>query len=305
MASFTLKRKHFGLILAALLGALCAVMPEALANGFLPLPDGDLNVPAPEGNSAIEKAEDILGPVARIARVAIAAIAVLLIVIAGTLMVIQGDNEETYKTQRNAIKFALIGLMMISIAGPLAEVFDFRQGNIFEDPDSFVERAGLFNDTTRLIVTFIKYLLGSLAALMFIRAGATMITGGHSEETITREKKNLALAAGGLLMVIMSDLVVSNILFDTEYSESASQTVVAIDQNEFVRQVVAITNLIVSFVGPILMLGLIAGGVLYITAGGDEERTGLAKKIMLNSVIGIAIIYGAFAIVSTVISGTF
>jgi hypothetical protein len=61
----------------------------------------------------------------------------------------------------------------------------------------------------------------------------------------------------------------------------------------------------VSFVGPIMMLGLVAGGVLFLTSAGNDERTGLAKKIITNSVIGIVIIYGAFALVSTVIAGYF
>ncbi len=79
----------------------------------------------------------------------------------------------------------------------------------------------------------------------------------------------------------------------------------AINQSEFVTQVVAVTNIMVSFVGPIMMLGLVIGGFMYVTAGGDEEKSGLAKKILMNSVIGIVIIYGAFALVSTVITGVF
>lgn len=300
-----INRRHLGFILAALLGAFFAFLPHAHA-GFIPLPDAtNLDVPNPEGDTAIEKAENLLGPLAKNIRIIIGVIAVGLIVVSGIVMVVSGENEETVKTQRKGITYGVIGLLMISVAGPIAEVFDFRQGNYLEDPDAFIERAQMFDDVTRVVITFIKYFLGSFAALMFIRSGALMVMQGYSEETVTREKKNLALAAGGLMMVIMSDLVVRRILYDTEYNDAASETVVAINQNEFISQVVGVTNLIVTFVGPIMMLGLVIGGVLYVTAGGDEERSGLAKKIMLNSVIGVVIIYGAFALVSTVISGVF
>ncbi|MEK7146108.1 MAG: pilin, partial [Patescibacteria group bacterium] len=142
-------------------------------------------------------------------------------------------------------------------------------------------------------------------ALMFIRAGATLVMSGGSEEDISREKKNLAYASGGLIVVILSDLVIRKILFDAEFNSDTSETVVAINQNELVTQIVAVTNLLVTFVGPIMMLGIVIGGILYVTAGGDEERTGLAKKIIINCIIGVAIIYGAFALVSTVITGVF
>ncbi len=295
----------WGLILAAGLGAVCALIPHASAD-FLPLPStDDLDVPAPEGDSAFEKLENLLGPVARNLRIIIGAVALLMIVISGFSMVVGGENEETAKTQKKSLTYGLIGLVMISIAGPIAEVFDYREGNFVSDPDKLVERIQLFNDTTSIIITFIKYLLGGLAALMFIRSGAMMVIAGDNEEDVSKEKKSLGVAAAGLLMVMASDLVVRRVLYVAEFNEDADKTIVAIDQNEGVQQMIAVTNIMVSFVGPIMMLGIVAGGVLYITAGGDEERTGLAKKIVFNSIVGVIIIYGAFALVSTIIAGTF
>jgi hypothetical protein len=292
-------------ILAALLGALLAFAPE-IAQAGLPLPDNsDLDVAAPEGDTAVEKFGNILGPIARILRIIIGSVAVLLIVISGFVMVVKGDSEDSIKKEKDAIKYGIIGLMMISIAGPIAEVFDFQQGNYLTDAESFVERASLFGNTTQMVITFIKYFLGSLAALMFVRSGALLVAGGANEDTVSKEKKSLGVAAAGLLMVILSDLVVKKVFFVAQYSEDAEATIVAIDQSEFIKQVVGATNLMVSFVGPIMMLGLIVGGFLYVTAGGDEEKTGLAKKIILNSIIGVVIIYGAFALVSTLVSGQF
>lgn len=303
------KNKYYNFIFAALLGvvasALFSHVPGVHA-GFIPLPEStDLDIPTPEGDTAIQQAESIFGPFAKIFRIIIGAIAVLLIVIAGFSMTISGDNEETVKTQRKGITYGIIGLLLISVAGPVAEVFDFRQGNLLESSDEFVQRAELFDDTARIVITFLKYFLGSLAAYAFIRSGLVMIVQGNKEDVITREKNNLALGAGGLILVMVSDLIVRKILYDVEYNDSTSETVIAINQNEFITQAVAIINIMVSFVAPILMLALVVGGVLYITSAGNEERTELAKKIMVNSVIGVVIIYGAFALVSTVISGVF
>lgn len=305
MATLGIKRQYWGFIIAALLGALFALIPDVNA-AFLPLPDTtDLNVPTTEGDTGVQRLESILGPIGRVIRIMTGAVAVLLIVISGFTMTISGDNEETIKKQKQSIVFAIIGLMMISIAGPIAEVFDFRAGNFLDSPESLVERAALFDDTTRVIVTFVKYLLGAVATLMFIISGARMIVGSANEENVSLAKKNMALGASGLILVLVSDLIVRRIFYDAEYNEAASETIIQINQNELVSQVVGFTNLLVTFVGPIFMLGIVGAGVLYVTAGGDEERTNLAKKVLINSIIGVAIIYGAFAIVSTVITGVF
>jgi hypothetical protein len=246
-----------------------------------------------------------LGPIARILRVVIGAIAVFLIVISGFIMVVKGDSEDAIKKEKDAIKYGVIGLMMISIAGPMAEIFSFQEGNYLTDSDAFVERASLFGDATQMIITFIKYFLGSLAALMFIRSGAALVANGDNEDIVSKEKKALAVSSAGLILVILSDLVVNKVFFVAEYSDDAGETIVLLDQSEFISQMVGVTNLLITFVGPIMMLGLISGGFLYVTAGGDEEKTGLAKKIIMNSTIGVIIIYGAFALVSTIVSGRF
>ncbi|MBI4127398.1 hypothetical protein HY463_01690 [Candidatus Peregrinibacteria bacterium] len=306
MDLFQNKNIKKGLLISVFLGVIAAfTVPEAFA-AFIPLPDNtNLNLPAPVGDTAVDKFENFLGPVARTARIIAAAVAVIMMVISGFTMSIAGDNEGTVKTQKQSITWGIIGLFLISIAGPVAEVFDYRQGNFLESGDALAQRAEVFDNTVKIVITFIKYLLGALATLMFIRAGAVMISSSSSEEDISREKKNLALGAGGLILVFASDLLVRRVLYSARYNTATSETVITINQNEFVKQLVAITNLIVSFAGPAMVLGFVIGGVLYISAAGDDGRIGMAKKIMMNSLIGIVIIYGAFALVSTVISGAF
>lgn len=310
MALLKSEKQVYGLMFAALLGAvLSAVLAPAhsvFAASFMPLPGTEgLNVATPQGNTAIEKLEDFLGPVARNLRIILGAMSVLFIVISGFTMVISGDNEETVKTQRKSITYGVIGLLMISIAGPVSEVFDYRQGNFIDDPSKFTERVQIFDNATQLIITFLKYLLGSLATLMSVRAGATMVMSGDNDDDVSKAKKQLSLSAMGLLLVIVSDLFIRKIFYVTSYSSDAEATIIQLDQNELIRQMVAVSNIMVSFIGPIMMLGIVVGGFMYVTSQGDEEKTGIAKKVIMNSLIGIIIIYGAFAIVSTVISGQF
>ena len=302
-------KNHKHHVLAAFLAVFSALSLSFLlaepSLALVPLPEVDGPVPDPGQGTAIERAQNLLGPFARNFRIIIGGLAVVFITIAGFTMALGAENEETVKSQRSAITYTVAGLLLISIAGPIAQIFDFRSGNPIADPESLEVRAQLFDETTRMVVTFATYILGSLATLMFISAGATMVVGSQSEETVSRAKQNLALGAGGLLLVVFSDLIFRRIVFNTEIDQRNAQVVAFIDQNEFVRQIVAITNLLVQFVGPVFLLGAVGAGVLYVSANGNEERLELARKILINSVIGVVIIYGAFGLVSTVILGRF
>ena len=79
----------------------------------------------------------------------------------------------------------------------------------------------------------------------------------------------------------------------------------AVDAARGVSELVGITNFVVSLVGPLAVLSMIVAAILYITAAGKDEQINKAKKLMFATLLGIVIIYGAFAIVSTFIGGSF
>jgi len=62
-----------------------------------------------------------------------------------------------------------------------------------------------------------------------------------------------------------------------------------------------IIGAVLGFVGVILLLLMIYAGFLWMTAAGNEERVGKAKKIILSSVVGIIIVMMSYAIASFVI----
>lgn len=72
--------------------------------------------------------------------------------------------------------------------------------------------------------------------------------------------------------------------------------------NKSLREyVLNITNFILGFLGLLCVLIIIYGGFVYITAAGDEGKTEAGKKSIIYSIIGIVIIFGAYALVRTVI----
>src|SRR3989344_8448916 len=66
--------------------------------------------------------------------------------------------------------------------------------------------------------------------------------------------------------------------------------------------IVRIIRIGLSVLGVLALLIVIAGGVVWMTAGGNEEKVTTAKKIMINGVIGLAIILSSYAITQFIIN---
>ncbi|HMB65859.1 MAG TPA: pilin, partial [Patescibacteria group bacterium] len=62
-----------------------------------------------------------------------------------------------------------------------------------------------------------------------------------------------------------------------------------------------IISVILSLVGVILLIIVVYGGVLYMTAGGDSEKVRKAKSMIANSIIGLIIVLAAYSISSFVV----
>lgn len=68
-------------------------------------------------------------------------------------------------------------------------------------------------------------------------------------------------------------------------------------QDFTIAQVVAlIFNVIIQLSAAIFLVMLLFGGFTYLTAGANEESTEKAKKIMINSVVGLIIVTAAYGV---------
>lgn len=281
------------------------------AAGAIPLPSSESmgDLADPEGEGA-QQAYNAVWELAKNYRYIIGSVAILFIVIAGIKMALLGANEEEDTKQKKNLYWGLIGLVLIMIAGPIAEIFDMQNGGPLSSEYEIGYRAKLFDDQVHIIITFIKYIVGSVAVMFIIRSGAKLVLAGDSDEVLNTEKKNLMMGIFALFIIMLANTVVKEVLFKVDYSNSeysayGQQAVVSFDAARGVAEIVGITNFIVTWAAPFAVLALIIGAIMYLTAFGEQERMDKGKKIVINSVIALIIIYGAFAIVSTVISGVF
>jgi len=66
--------------------------------------------------------------------------------------------------------------------------------------------------------------------------------------------------------------------------------------------IVNYVNIVLGVVGMLTIAYLIYGGVIYITAGGNEESAESGKKTIRNAIVGLIIILFSYVIVSVIIT---
>lgn len=243
------------------------------------------------------------------------AVAILFIMVSAVKLIIAGDNEDVVTKQKTAITVGIIGLVVIAFADEMARVLtvacppeepECSQGGFLSGPSALIEQASIFNREVKILITFLKYLVGGVAVFMLVRNGIRLVALYGNEESVSLDKKNIAFSSVGLVLIIIASTVIDKVLYIVDTSQYPVGGVQpAISPESGIQEIIGFTNLAVTFTAPIAILVLIVGAVMYATAGGNEENMNRAKRLIILAVIGMVIIYGAFAIVSTIISGQF
>ncbi len=71
---------------------------------------------------------------------------------------------------------------------------------------------------------------------------------------------------------------------------------------ELISSIARIINILLGFLGVLAVVLILVAGFKWMTAAGNEEKIGEAKKLMGAGVVGLVIILAAFAIAAFVIN---
>jgi hypothetical protein len=281
---------------------------SSLARELLPLNTEEyvkqgLNV-APQGMSGQKMAIDVILRSLGYVKTITAGIGILMITIQGIKLIMAGGNPEEITKAKTALTYIIIAFVMISMSLEIAKIFDMSTGTILNTPANMIKHIQLFDKQVQVLITFIKYIIGAIATLNLFVAGVQMATQGGETEVITKQKARIFISIAGLVMLYLGDIAINKVFYvlDKNVYSGVSGAKPYMSASEGVRQVIGITNFVVSFLGVLCVLMLIYGAFLYALSGGNEEQTGKAKKVFLTTFIGVVLIFGAFAIVSTIIS---
>ena len=234
-----------------------------------------------------------------IVKLVMSSIAVLMIVIYGVRMIVGGSNEEDMTKVKKGLAVAVLGLIVIQLADVLVKEVFFgegaRAGEVFENKTTAGDYAKRGLEQLDYIIGAIQYLLGSIAVLVIIINGIKIMITGGEEENRKKALKNIGVAAGGLIIVLLSEVVVVKFIYP-EFGEETPDP-------EAAKELFAmISNFIAGFIATIAFVMLLVAGYTYVVAGSEETAREKVKKLLLGAVIGIILSLGAYAITNTLIT---
>jgi len=82
---------------------------------------------------------------------------------------------------------------------------------------------------------------------------------------------------------------------------SGLTTGVKLGTKDIKSTIAQIINVVLGFLGVIAVVIVLAGGFKWMTAGGSDDKVGEARKMIVQGVIGLVIVFSAWAIASFVI----
>lgn len=77
---------------------------------------------------------------------------------------------------------------------------------------------------------------------------------------------------------------------------------IQLGSRNFIDAMVGIINVALGLLGIVAVIIILAGGFKWMTAGGNDDKVGEARKLIVSGVIGLAIIFSAWAITKFVIT---
>ncbi len=229
-------------------------------------------------------------------KLVIGSIAIIMIIISGIHLVMARKKiDEVWEKQKEHLIRIVTAFILIFIADfAVRNVFFGIEGEVFESQAQAQQAAEAGTEQLRGIYNVVLMFAGAFAVLMLVIAGFRLLTSGGNEEVQTKVKKQITWIVIGLFVLGVAEFVVQDMIFPKQGSEipSAGKTR---------SLIVDFTNFISAFVSIAAVISSIYGGFLYVTAVGNEERTGKAKKVLLGAIIALVLAVGAFALVNTVV----
>ena len=106
----------------------------------------------------------------------------------------------------------------------------------------------------------------------------------------------------GLLVVLALAVPVAS--FAQVTIKQSVGTTFALGTADLESTVIQIVQWVLGLLGLIAVIMIIYGGFIWLTAGGNEDKIGSAKRIISAAVVGLIIVLLAWAIVTFVVSTT-
>jgi hypothetical protein len=107
---------------------------------------------------------------------------------------------------------------------------------------------------------------------------------------------------GLLLALVISAVCVAPVLAATDpFGVGTVGSTLVLGSKDLKATAGSIINIALGFLGIVAVCIVLAGGFMYMTAGGDDTKAKKARQFIISGIIGLAIILCAYAITTYVI----
>ncbi len=243
---------------------------------------------APEGASGEDVAASVIRRGIGLAKYIIGGVALLFGIIYAMNFIFARGKEETLSKYKQNFLWLLIGFVILMAADGISQIFNPETASSEALIDFTAGR-----DQLRIITNYLKWLFGSIIALLMTISGIKMMTASGNEEAIGKEKTHLVWSGVGMLVVLLASNIVNAIyVINGDKAEAAGASA-------GITELGGVIRLMLVFLGPLAVLFTIYAGFMYLTALDNEDRANKAKTMIVAGVTGIVIIYSAYALVNT------
>lgn len=149
------------------------------------------------------------------------------------------------------------------------------------------------------VLEMLTRLIGLLAAIFFIYGAFMMVTSSGNPDSIQKSRNTLVKSLIGLGIGLIAGRVVSFV--GSQFTSTGTNNVglPQVNDNGVASEVV---NLFAQILGALCVLIITWGAVKYITANGDANAVGSARKTITWALVGFFLVLASSTIIGYVIS---
>ncbi len=141
-----------------------------------------------------------------------------------------------------------------------------------------------------VVIDFMKYLLGTVAMVIAVIQGLKLVTAGRKIDDIEpKAKMTLKLMIYGFVIIIIADELVKKVFFGEFgecYGSVSNVKDCAAEGNTLVK---GLYDFILSLLATLSVFSIALAGFRMVTAAGNEDTVGTAKKRIIFSVVGLIV----------------
>lgn len=160
-----------------------------------------------------------------------------------------------------------------------------------------------FTTVSEVVNSLLDNLRGivALIAIVFIIIGGVMyMMSSGNEKMIESAKKTITASLIGMAIVLAAPTFLKEI---KAILGGSGDEWTDVDKALTIKEIaLRVVDFLLSVIGILGIIGLVIGGVFYLTAYGDEDRIDTGKKILTASLIGIAIAIASVVLVRQIAS---